>query len=58
MKNLVVYSNLKGLRSGTTKTNPVALQLAAAVTALTDLSLKADQRNGDRRAEKDEDKEI
>ena len=58
MKTLVVHRNLKGLRPGTTKTNPVALEFAAAVTALTDVSLKANRRNEERRAEKDKDKEI
>lgn len=58
MKTLVVYRDLKGLRPGTTKTNLVALELAATVTALTDVSLKANRRNEDRRAEKDKDKDI
>ena len=49
MKNFVVYHDLKGLRLDTTKTSPVALQLAAAVTALTDVTIKADQRNEARR---------
>ena len=58
MKHLVVYRDLKGLRPGTAKTSPVALQLAAAVTALTDVTLKADQRNEARQEEAKEDKEI
>ena len=58
MKTLVIHRDLKGLRLGTTKTNPVALELAAAVTALTNVSLKPNRRNEKRRSEKDEDKEI
>ena len=58
MKQFLAYRDLKGLRPGTVQESPVALQLAAAVTALTDVTIKADQRNETRREEAKEDKEI
>ena len=56
---MVVQWNLNGLLPGTTKTDPVARELANAVTALTDVSLAGDRRNEEKRVErKDEDKNI
>ena len=49
MKEKVAYRDLKGLRPGTVKESPVALQLAAAVTTLTDVTIKADQQNKNQR---------
>ena len=58
MKQFVAYLDLKGLCPGVVKESHVALQLAAAVTALTDVTIKADQRNKTRQEEAKEDKEI
>ena len=58
LKEKVAYQDLKGLRPGTVTESPVALQMAAAVAALTDVTNKADQRSESRREEAKEDKEI
>ena len=58
MKEKVAYRDLKGLRPGTVKESPVALQLVAAVTALTDVTIKADQRNETRREEANESRRL
>ena len=58
MKEKVAYRDLKGLRPGKVNESPIALQLSAAVTALTNVTIKADQRNEDKRAEAKELKEI
>ena len=58
MKEKVAYWDLKGLRPGKVTESPVALQMSAAVAALTDVTIKADARNELRREEANEIKDI
>ena len=58
MKEKVAYWDLKGLLPSTVNESPVAKQMAAAVHALTNVTIKAYERNEAQREEAKEAKDI
>ena len=58
MKEKVAYRDLKGLLPGTVNESSVAKSMAAAVHALTNVTIKADEQNEAQREEAKEPKDI